>query len=231
MVMENAYDVLGVETDADDETLKNAYRKLARLYHPDVSPDPDSSAQFAEVTKAYRALSDADQRARIDEVVAELVEFNRRRPAPRGPETRGKDVVVKLKGDYSSLAEGGTREVLTDLAAPCPGCDSTGLAPGGSVIACPDCEGSGHRAHVQHTFAGDLRTWRPCLTCDSTGTSVDMPCGLCAGQGRVTVPHVLDVRIPAGMQDGATVCVRGHGNAGLRGGERGDLYVELGVDA
>lgn len=226
-LLDNPYHILGVDADANDEALKIAYRNLARKYHPDVSDDPDSNARFHQVSQAYKTLKDPVARAKVDEVQAELVIFNSRRPNPKAPDTRGPDVTELLRAEYQAFGSGGVHNLTLDLLIPCQVCSATGRGPNGQIVTCPECDGSGHEVHVQHTFNGDQWTWRPCTACRTSGFVIDNECMSCTGEGRVVRPVDLSVQIPAGMQDGSFVCVRGYGHAGFRGAPSGDLYLEL----
>src|SRR5262245_14552815 len=250
MSQPDLYALLGVSRDADAETIKKAYRKLARQLHPDVNPDPDASARFQEVGRAYEILSDPQKRAAYDrggDPLAGMGGFGQgagfsftdimdaffggqaagqtRGPRPRT--RRGQDALIRLEVQLAEAAFGVTHELKVDTAVVCGTCHGEGTAPGTHAQTCETCRGAGEVAHVQRSFLGEIRTLRPCAACRGYGTIIPEPCRECAGDGRVRARRTLTVKIPAGVDDGTRVQLGGEGEVGPGGGAAGDLYVEI----
>ncbi len=245
------YEILGVPRDAETETIKKAYRKLARQLHPDVNPDPATHERFKDVTRAYEVLSDPDKRRRYDMggdaftggfASGQGFSFNDIMDAffgggagaaqgrgPRPRTRRGQDALIHLEISLAEAAFGTTREITVDTAVMCPACAGEGAAPGTHPVTCSTCQGRGETFHVQRSFLGEIRTMRPCAACRGYGTLITEPCRECAGDGRVRSRRSMTVRIPAGVDDGTRVQLAEQGEVGPGGGPAGDLYVELHV--
>lgn len=245
------YELLGVDRDADDATIKKAYRKLAREYHPDVNPDPAAQEKFKEVSHAYEILSDAEKRAAYDrggdpfaggfgagagfsftDIMDAFFGGQGGAAAGRGPRPRvrrGQDALIRLDIDLAEAAFGVTRELKVDTAVTCETCHGDGAAPGSRPVTCETCGGAGEVAHVQRSFLGEIRTLRPCAACRGFGTIIPEPCRECSGDGRVRTRRTLTVKIPAGVDNGTRVQLAGQGEVGPGGGPAGDLYVEIQV--
>jgi molecular chaperone DnaJ len=242
-----------VPHDADAETIKKAYRRLARQLHPDVNPDPETQERFKEISRAYEILSDPQKRATYDrggDVFAGMgfgqgagFSFTdimdaffggaagpagaSRGPRPRT--RRGQDALIRLDVDLAEAAFGVTRELKVDTAVVCKACDGEGTAPGSHAVPCETCHGAGEVAHVQRSFLGEIRTLRPCAACRGYGTIIPDPCRECSGDGRVRSRRTLTVKIPAGVDTGTRVQLPEQGEVGPGGGPAGDLYVEIHV--
>jgi molecular chaperone DnaJ len=247
------YELLGVDRDADDATIKKAYRKLAREYHPDVNPDPVAQERFKEVSHAYEILSDPQKRAAFDrggdpfgggfgagagagfsftDIMDAFFGGQGGAAAGRGPRPRvrrGQDALIRLDIDLAEAAFGVTRELKVDTAVTCDTCHGDGAAPGSKPVTCETCGGAGEVAHVQRSFLGEIRTLRPCAACRGYGTIIPDPCRECGGDGRVRTRRTLTVKIPAGVDTGTRVQLAGQGEVGPGGGPAGDLYVEIQV--
>lgn len=246
------YELLGVDRDADDATIKKAYRKLARQYHPDVNPDPAAQDRFKEVSHAYEILSDPQKRAAYDRggdvfggfggagagfSFTDIMDAffggqaggaaSGRGPRPRT--RRGQDALIRLDIELAEAAFGTTRELKVDTAVVCETCHGDGTAPGTRPVTCETCRGAGEVAHVQRSFLGEIRTLRPCAACRGFGTIIPDPCRECSGDGRVRSRRSLTVKIPAGVDSGTRVQLAEQGEVGPGGGPAGDLYVEIQV--
>ena len=246
------YELLGVPRDADDATIKKAYRKLAREYHPDVNPDPVAQDRFKEVSHAYEILSDPQKRAAYDRggdpfgggfgagqgfsftdiMDAFFGGAGAGTAAGRGPRPRvrrGQDALIRLEVDLAEAAFGVTRELKVDTAVVCETCHGEGAAPGSHPVTCETCRGAGEVAQVQRSFLGEIRTLRPCAACKGFGTIISDPCRECGGDGRVRSHRTLTVKIPGGVDTGTRVQLSEQGEVGPGGGPAGDLYVEINV--
>ena len=250
---QDLYDLLGVARDADADTIKKAYRRLARQYHPDVNPDPGTQERFKEVSRAYEVLSDPQKRAAYDrggDPFAGAGGFGQgagfsftdimdaffggqgmggQGHGPRSRVRRGQDALIRLEVDLAEAAFGVARELKVDTAVVCSTCHGDGAAPGSRPVPCETCHGQGEVAHVQRSFLGEIRTLRPCPACRGFGSIIPDPCRECSGEGRVRSRRTLTVKIPAGVDDGTRVQLSGQGEVGPGGGPAGDLYVEIHV--
>jgi molecular chaperone DnaJ len=249
---QDLYELLGVDRDADGDTIKKAYRRLARQLHPDVNPDPDAQEKFKEVSLAYEVLSDPQKRAAYDRggdpfggagagfgqgagfSFTDIMDAffggggaagQGRGPRPR--ERRGQDALIRLEVELAEAAFGITRDLKVDTAVLCSTCHGEGTAAGTHPIPCETCRGAGEVAHVQRSFLGEIRTLRPCAACRGFGSIIPEPCRECSGDGRVRSRRTLTVKIPAGVDSGTRVQLTGEGEVGPGGGPAGDLYVEI----
>jgi molecular chaperone DnaJ len=251
------YDVLGVARDADDTAIKRAYRQLARKYHPDVAQDKAAAENhFKEINEAYEVLSDAHKRANYDrfghagvsgggtgeggfgpfaaEGFGDIFDMffgaargggQQRRNGPvRGSDLRY-DIEITLEDAYA----GTTREITFRHLATCGTCKGSGAEPGTIIVPCDLCGGSGIQRQVRQTPLGQFVTQVTCGKCSGEGHLVPSPCPTCRGRGRVESERSLQVKIPPGVDDGSRIRIQGSGEAGMRGGGDGDLYVYLSV--
>ena len=242
------YETLGVSRDAGQDEIKRAFRRLARLYHPDANPnEPEAAERFKEAQHAYEVLSDPEKRRRYDLFgedrvgAAHFTDFggisdlfsaffggvggSRRRTGP----ARGADVLAEVEITLEDAATGCEREVEVGSMQGCSRCGGSGSEPGSAPERCHLCGGTGEVRHVQRTFFGNVMTASTCANCGGTGEVIVSPCKTCGGRGRVQVSDTLKVRIPAGIDDGAHLRVSGKGEAGVRGGRSGDLYVAVSI--
>jgi len=250
-VTQDPYAVLGVERDADADTIKKAYRRLARQYHPDVNSEPGSAERFKEVSHAYEVLSDPEKRRVYDLggdpfggggfgqgagfSFTDIMDafFGGQQTGGRGPrprQRRGQDALVRLDLELAEAAFGVTRELKVDTAVLCTSCRGSGAAPGSQPITCETCHGRGEVQQVQRSFLGEIRTLRPCAACRGYGEIIPEPCRECAGDGRVRSRRAITVKIPPGVDTGTRVQLSGEGEVGPGGGQPGDLYVEVHVE-
>ncbi len=255
--MADFYQILGVSRDADADTLKSAYRKLARQYHPDVNKDPGAEDKFKEIGKAYEALADPETRARYDQFgeagiggaagmpdmgdmggFADLFEtfFNGfggqspqgGRTQRRGPQ-QGDDLRYDLNIDFKDAIFGQQREIKIPHLETCEVCRGIGAKPGTGPTTCSTCGGTGQVRRATRTPFGNFTQVAECPTCNGAGQIISDPCTSCGGNGVKQVRKKLRINIPAGVDSGTKLRVSGEGNVGLKGGPAGDLYVFIKV--
>ena len=255
--MADFYQILGVSRDADADTLKRAYRKLARQYHPDINKDAGAEEKFKEIGKAYEALADPETRARYDQFgeaglggaagmpdmgdmggFADLFEtfFNGfggqspqgGRAQRRGPQ-QGDDLRYDLTIDFKDAVFGQQREIKIPHLETCEVCRGTGAKPGTAPTTCTTCGGSGQVRRATRTPFGNFTQVAECPTCNGSGQIIADPCTSCGGNGVKQVRKKLRINIPAGVDTGTKLRVSGEGNVGLKGGPPGDLYVFIKV--
>jgi molecular chaperone DnaJ len=254
--MADYYELLGVSRDADADTLKRAYRRLARQYHPDVNKDPGAEDTFKEIGRAYEVLSDPQTRARYDQFgeaglggggmpdmgdmggFADLFEtffsgFGGGMGGPAGQRRRGPrqgdDLRLDLSISFQEAIFGQEREVQIRHLETCSTCDGTGAKAGSGPVTCTTCGGVGQVRRATRTPFGSFTQVAPCPSCEGAGQVIADPCSACGGQGLQQVRKKLRINIPAGVDTGTRLRVAGEGNAGQRGGPAGDLYVFLTV--
>ena len=249
------YEVLGVDRQADDKTLKSAYRKLAMQYHPDRNPgDAAAEARFKEVNEAYDVLKDPQKRAAYDRYgkaafsggggfgggfgggahdfgggsFADIFEniFDEfmgggRRGGNRSSAVRGSDLRYNLEISLEDAYRGRTETITVPTTVSCEPCNGSGAEPGTEPETCPTCQGMGKVRATQGFFMVE----RTCPTCRGTGRIIAQPCRACGGMGRVEKEKSLQVKIPAGVDEGTRIRLAGEGEAGMRGGPPGDLYI------
>ena len=248
------YEVLGVSKDADEATLKKAYRTLAKKYHPDMNPgDKDAEAKFKEVNEAYAVLSDPEKKARYDQlghaafdpaaggtgydfggfdfsdIFSSFFGGSPRRTASRNAPVRGDDLLATLKVEFMEAAFGTSKELTYNRVERCEKCGGTGAAPGTAAETCATCRGAGQVKQSQRTPLGIFQSTRVCPDCHGAGKIIRTPCPECKGRGMKTVRRKQTIKIPAGIDNGERTVVRGGGNEGVNGGAAGDLYVEVTV--
>lgn len=243
--MADHYAALGVARDATPEDIKRAYRRLARELHPDTNPDPEASERFKEIAHAYEVLSDPQKRQRYDmfgedrvgaagfgdfggisDLFATFFGGGFGGPTRTGP-TRGADLLAEIEITLEEAATGAEREVEVTTLAECDQCNGSGAAPGTFPSRCSECGGTGELRQVRQTMLGQMITATTCPRCGGSGQEIVDKCDRCAGRGRIERTDSLTVKVPAGVEDGARLRVSGRGQAGVRGGRAGDLYVGI----
>src|SRR3989442_2212249 len=253
-VKRDYYEVLGVARQASPEELKRAFRKIAMDSHPDRNPD-DAVAheRFKEASEAYAVLSDPDRRRSYDMFghsalgargpavdfsdmpVADSFDtffgggFGTR--ARRERSNRGDDLRYDMTITFDESFTGVEKQIDVPRLAACDRCSGSGAEPGTGQETCPGCGGSGQIRRSAQSFFGQVVTTATCPTCGGGGRILKSPCTQCRGQGRVQKSKRLAVKIPAGVDTGSQIRISGEGEAGLRGGPPGDLYVVLRVKA
>lgn len=246
--MGDHYAMLGVSHDATPDEIKRAYRRLARELHPDRNPgDSDAAERFKEITQAYEVLSDPQKRRHYDtfgderagaasfshfggisDLFATFFGGGMGESRARGP-TRGADVLAEVQVTLEEAATGVERDVALENFVECVDCHGSGAAPGTFPSRCRDCGGTGEIRDMRRTVFGNMMTATPCPRCSGTGQEITTRCKNCGGTGRVTITETLTLQIPPGIDDGARLRVSGRGQAGVRGGRAGDLYVAVSV--
>jgi len=257
MAQRDYYEVLGVERSADAAALKAAYRKLAMQHHPDRNGGSEESmAKFKEISEAYSVLSDEQKRAHYDrfghaaggaggnpfgqgqgfhdvnDIFAQVfgdafgdVFGGRQGGGARGGPRRGSDLRYDLEITLEQAYQGAEVEISVPATLACSTCDGSGAKPGTQPVTCTTCGGQGR----VRTANGFFQMERTCPRCGGQGKMIAEPCGSCMGHGLVRKTRGLNLKVPAGVDDGSRIRLTGEGDAGQRGGPRGDLYVFLSV--
>lgn len=242
------YDILGVEKNIDAKELKKAYRRIAMKYHPDRNPDDkDAEDKFKEANEAYEVLSDADKRAAYDryghagvnqqagggggfsgdfgdifgDAFSDLFGGGRRRRGPQPGEDLQYNILLELEEAVKGIEK--TTEFMATVK--CKPCDGSGAKPNSKVETCSTCRGSG-RVQMQQGF---FAVQQACPHCRGKGKAIKDPCNSCHGQGVVRERRKLNVKIPAGVDNGDRIRLSGEGEASRDGGANGDLYVSIRV--
>ncbi|MBB3063874.1 molecular chaperone DnaJ [Limibacillus halophilus] len=259
MAKRDFYETLGVSKGASIDEIKKAYRKLAMKYHPDRNPDSkEAEEKFREANDAYDVLKDEQKRAAYDRFGHAAFDGNMG-GGPRGggggdfgggfadifdemfgdfmgggggqrrqsAGTRGSDIRINLEITLEEAFEGKKAQVHVPTSVACEPCNGTGAEPGSQPTTCGTCAGRG-RVRQQSGFFTIERT---CPRCQGQGRVIEDPCHSCHGQGRIEKNQTLAIQIPAGVEDGTPIRLSGKGEAGLRGGGPGDLYVFISVKA
>src|SRR5437899_7174428 len=242
-VKRDYYEVLGVGKQASPDELKRAFRKIAMDSHPDRNPDDAvAHARFKEASEAYTVLSDPDRRRSYDMfghaavgAGGPAVDFSdmpfadifdtffgggfgsrsRRQRSDRGDDLRY-DMTITFEEAFTGVE----KEIDVPRLATCEGCSGNGAEPGTGTETCPGCGGSGQIRRAQQSIFGSIVTQTTCPTCRGAGRLLKSPCTLCRGQGRTSVTRRLAVRIPAGVDTGSQIRIRGAGEPGMGGGPR-----------
>nr|YP_002049063.1 DnaJ protein [Paulinella chromatophora]ACB42853.1 DnaJ protein [Paulinella chromatophora] len=244
--MADYYNLLGISRDADSEAIKKAYRRMARKYHPDINKEPGAEDRFKEASRAYEVLSDPQTRARYDQFgeagisgggipdtggFADLFESffggfgGGTTASQRGFVRKGEDLQLELAVDFNEAIFGQEREVQVRHLEACSTCKGNGAKTGSGPTTCTTCGGEGQVQRALRTPLGSFAQVAPCPTCAGGGQVIKDPCSSCNGEGVQSVRKKLLVNIPAGMDAGIRLRICDEGNAGLRGGPPGDLYV------
>lgn len=252
------YKILGIDRSADQEEIKKAYRKLALKYHPDKTKgDKEGEKKFKDINEAYQILSNSTKRQQYDQFgqnfegmgssgfsgfrpedfsdlggFGDIFEtfFSGGRSRKRSPESisRGKDLEVNLQITFEEAVFGIDKKVRVSRAVTCEFCKGTGDSDG-NLVTCDKCKGTGEIRVTRRTILGVISQAHICDECRGLGKKPSKICRRCGGDGRRNVTETIEVKIPAGIDNGQTIKLAGMGEAGFRGGESGDLYVVIHV--
>lgn len=253
------YEVLGVDKNADDDTIKKAYRKLAKKYHPDMNPgDAEAEKKFKEASEAYAVLSDADKKRQYDQfghaafdggmggaggfdfsgmdmgdifgdIFGDLFGGGSRRRSASNGPMKGANLRAAVRISFEEAAFGCEKEIEITLKDECKTCHTTGAKPGTSPETCSKCGGKGKVVYTQQSFLGMVQNVQTCPDCRGTGKIIKEKCPDCHGTGYIAKRRKIQVSIPAGIDNGQSVRIRDKGEPGTNGGPRGDLLVEVNV--
>lgn len=252
------YEVLGVDKNASDDEIKKAFRQQAKKYHPDLHPgDKEAEAKFKEVNEAYSVLSDPDKKSKYDRFGHAGVDPNefgggggygaydvdlgdlfssifgggfgggssRRRNGPQ----KGSDLKYNMSLDFMEAAFGVEKDIQITKEDLCKACNGSGAQPGTTPETCPTCRGAGRVQQQTQTLFGMTMVTKTCSTCGGRGTVIKTPCTQCRGRGRLKTSKMLHIKIPAGVDTGDLLPIKGEGEPGTNGGPYGDLYIEFRV--
>ena len=259
MAKRDFYEVLGCQKGADDGALKSAYRKLAMQFHPDRNPgNEEAEHKFKEINEAYDTLKDPQKRAAYDrfghaafengggprggpgfgpEFASSMSDIFEdifgdfmgggagRRGGGGAARMRGSDLRYNLEITLEESFEGRTVEIDVPTLATCETCDGAGAKPGTGTHTCRQCNGHGKVRAAQGFFTIE----RTCPVCQGRGQMMDQPCTDCGGQGRHQQNRKLSVDVPQGIEDGTRIRLANEGEAGVRGGPPGDLYIFVSI--
>jgi molecular chaperone DnaJ len=252
------YEVLGVEKGADEAAIKKAYRKMAMQYHPDRNPgNKEAEEKFKEANEAYEVLSDPSKKARydqfghagvggngqggfegfsgagfggFDDIFGDIFDMfgggsGRRRSGPQ----KGADLKYEYTISFEEAAFGADKEINISRHENCDTCHGTGAKPGTDKKTCPQCKGTGEVRYAQRTPLGQFVNVKTCDACHGDGTIIEQPCDTCRGAGKIRKERKIHIKIPAGVDTGSVIPLRGEGEPGTKGGPTGDLYIVIRV--
>ena len=251
------YEVLGVDKNADDAEIKKAYRVLAKKYYPDINPgDKEAEAKFKEASEAYAVLSDHEKRQKYDQfghaafdgsggAGAGGFDFNfedmgdifgdifggmfgggRSQRNSNGPQ-KGANLRTSVRVTFEEAAFGCEKEIELTLKDECTTCHGTGAKAGTTPVTCTKCGGKGQIVFTQQSLFGMVRNVQTCPECKGKGKIIKEKCPDCYGTGYKSSRKKIQVSVPAGIDNGQSIRIRGKGEPGINGGERGDLLVEV----
>lgn len=248
------YEVLGVSRNATEQEIKNAFRTLAKKYHPDVNKAPDAESKFKEIQEAYAVLSDSNRRKQYDqfghaafasgssgfsgfdfsdfdfsdifsEIFGSGFGFNFGTSTRNSNRPRkGRDIVVDMTLTFEEAVFGTKKNITLDVLEECSTCDGKG---GHGEKTCNRCHGSGTITQEQRSLFGVYVTRTTCSACAGRGKTYEKVCSRCHGNGQIKVKKELTITIPAGVDTGNQLRLQGKGEAGINGGPNGDVYIEF----
>lgn len=259
MANKDYYAVLGLEKGASDDEIKRAFRKLAIKYHPDKNQgNKEAEEKFKDINEAYQILSDPEKKARYDQYgtvdfdgsgfgsggfggfdfsdmggFGDIFESffgggggsSRRRNGPM----KGADIEYSLNLTFEEAIFGVEKEITINRHENCEKCRGKGAEPGTSPKTCPTCHGSGQIRVQRQSPIGSFVSTTTCNTCGGKGTIVEKPCSGCSGKGKVRKTRTIKINVPAGVDTGNVMPLRGQGEHGSNDGPPGDLYIKINV--
>lgn len=255
MAKRDFYEVLGVPKNASEDEIKKAYRKLAMKYHPDRNQGEGAKAaeeKFKEIKEAYEILSDGQKKAAYDQyghagvdpnmrgaggaegfggfaeafgdIFGDMFGQQRRGGGGGGRQVyRGSDLSYAMEISLEEAAKGKDSQIKIPSWDECDHCHGSGAKPGTDAKTCTTCHGNG----VVQMRQGFFSVQQTCPTCQGSGKIIPEPCTSCHGQGKIKSQKTLEIKIPAGIDDGMRIRSSGNGEPGVNGGPRGDLYIEI----
>jgi molecular chaperone DnaJ len=241
------YEVLGVSKTATKDEIKKAYRKLSKQYHPDINKEPNADEKFKEIAEAYEVLSDDQKKAQYDQfghagpnqgfggsdfggfggfedIFSSFFGGGTRRRDPNAPR-QGADLQYTMTLSFEEAVFGKDVDIDIPREETCETCSGSGAKPGTKPETCKHCHGSGQINVEQNTPFGRIVNRRACHYCNGTGKEIKNKCTTCGGTGKVKKRRKINVKVPAGVDDGQQLRVSGQGEPGVNGGPPGDLYV------
>lgn len=248
------YQVLGVSHDASDAEIKQAYRRMARKYHPDIA-GKQYEDKFQEINNAYSVLSDPKKKQMYDagidpnspgaasasqagdafggfgDIFSDIFGggFTAQHQGPLPRQQHGRDSLAHLTISLKDAVFGGVKNLSINTYGICPTCHGSGSADNSQPIQCPVCHGTGYQQRVSRTLLGQMVSSEPCERCGGYGTIIQHPCPQCNGHGRIQTRRSIGVKIPAGIHDQTRIRLASQGEVGEGGGAAGDLYVDVTV--
>lgn len=253
MTERDYYEILGVPRTASSEEVKQAFRHLARQYHPDVNKSADAEERFKEINEAYAVLSDEEKRSAYDrfghagvrgaggapdfsvdfsdfaDIFGEFFGFGRSTRSSRNVPRRGSDLQYRLELTFEEAVFGAEKEIEITRDEVCSACGGSGAEPGTSPTRCSTCNGRGEVRQVRQTFLGSMVQVTTCPTCHGAGESISAPCRACGGRGLERRTRRKVVTIPAGVDTGNQIRLAGEGQPGINNGPHGNLYLVIEV--
>jgi len=251
------YEILGVSKNAEKDEIKGAFRRKARECHPDVNKAPDSESKFKELGKAYETLMDDDKRSLYDRYGEDGLKnagfdssgpfaggfgdlndifnsffggfgFSQRQVDPNAPQ-QGEDLRIDIEIGFKDAVFGIEKTITIDHLETCQACKGSGSEPGSRPVTCPTCKGSGKIQQTTQTILGHFTQVTTCPDCMGKGVKIQNPCKACKGYGRIEKEKNIELKIPAGVDNGSKMRLSHEGDSGKNGGPEGDLYVVLHV--
>lgn len=251
------YEVLGIDKNASAQDIKNAYRKLARKFHPDVNKEADAESKFKEVQEAYEVLSDQGKRSQYDRFGHQASQAGfggaegfgggfdfdindifssffggggRNQRANANAPRKGQDIHKRMKVTFDEAVHGGKKNIRTMVYEECSSCHGSGAFSKNDIHTCSKCGGSGSVIMEQQTLFGRTRTQTTCPQCNGSGKTITKKCDTCAGEGVTGKEKTVSVNIPEGVDNNNQLRMPGFGHKGINGGPAGDLYIVFEVE-